>query len=318
MKGVSNLSFPTINIDQPYGSNSVSTIDDCERETRRWLRDCIMQISGYPNCSSIKIDKWTTEGRPVRPIQGVVGYNSTLNALERYSGSQWESVGVANAQNADVADKATNDLDGNEISSSYVKLNGSTMTGTLNQKMSSIQRGTSPSSQQSLSPYRITDNDGEQLSRITKVVKIDGASETRLYDYGNTNGSADYISIGHDGNGNAITYAPTPSVDDSSHKIATTQFVNNFINSGLDINSSDNGYLKIKDTLIIQWGTVTPSSTGEITVQFPTRFSTKCYTVIPNKKSSDNGNVSAYSFTKSSFKVTAPSTSSINWIAIGE
>lgn len=278
----------------------------------------MMEISGYPNCPIIKINKWTTGGRPERPVQGVVGYNSTLNTIERYNGSQWESVDAVNSQNADIANRAINDKDGNEISSTYVKLNGSTMTGTLNQKMSSVQRGTSPSSQQSLSPYRITDNVGETLSGITKVVKIDGASDTRLYDYSNVDGSAHYIGIGHDGSGNAITYAPTPSTNDSSHKIATTQFVNNFINSGLDISSADDGYIKIKDTLIIQWGTITPSSTGEKTVTFPTQFSKKCYSVIPNKKSSDNSNISAYSFTKSNFKITVLATTPINWIAIGE
>lgn len=33
--------FPTIDVTKPYGSYRVSTVDDHERETRRWLRQCV-------------------------------------------------------------------------------------------------------------------------------------------------------------------------------------------------------------------------------------------------------------------------------------
>ena len=92
MREVNNLSFPNIEANKPYGTDFVNTIDNYERETRNWLRKCMEEISGYPTCSSIKIEKWPTEGRPTRPVTGVIGYNSTLNSLERYDGSKWEEI----------------------------------------------------------------------------------------------------------------------------------------------------------------------------------------------------------------------------------
>jgi hypothetical protein len=32
---------------------------------------------------------WTTAGRPASPIQGQVGFNTTLGILEVYNGSAW-------------------------------------------------------------------------------------------------------------------------------------------------------------------------------------------------------------------------------------
>lgn len=35
---------------------------------------------------------WTTAGRPVSPVAGQTGYNTSLNALETYNGTSWVSV----------------------------------------------------------------------------------------------------------------------------------------------------------------------------------------------------------------------------------
>ena len=84
------MAFPNIKTDEPKGSDRVSTIDDRERETRTWLRNSLIEISGYPDCPYIKLGRWTTAGRPASPVTGVFGYNTTLSRLEYWNGSAWE------------------------------------------------------------------------------------------------------------------------------------------------------------------------------------------------------------------------------------
>ena len=91
--------------------------------------------------------------------------------------------------------------------------------------------------------------------------------------------------------GNAV--APTPSTEDNSTKIATTAFVNNLINllkengvlggSGDGIVASSltqNGWVKFKNGLILQWGygsaskNATIHSVGEIKATLPIRINT--------------------------------------------
>ena len=59
----------------------VSTIDDFERETRSWLRQCMQVISGYPDVDTIGVKGWTTETRPtVNPNNNyLLGYNTDTN-----------------------------------------------------------------------------------------------------------------------------------------------------------------------------------------------------------------------------------------------
>lgn len=62
----------------------VSTIDDFERETRSWLRQCMQVLSGYPDVDTIGVKGWTTETRPtVNPNNNyLLGYNTDTNSLE--------------------------------------------------------------------------------------------------------------------------------------------------------------------------------------------------------------------------------------------
>ena len=49
---------------------------------------------------------WTTAGRPGSPTAGQVGFNTSLNALEQYTGSAWETIptwSTANRPSAPVA-----------------------------------------------------------------------------------------------------------------------------------------------------------------------------------------------------------------------
>lgn len=62
----------------------VSTIDDFERETRSWLKQCMQSISGYPDLDTITVKGWTNSTRPsVNPSTNyLVGYNTETKALE--------------------------------------------------------------------------------------------------------------------------------------------------------------------------------------------------------------------------------------------
>lgn len=62
----------------------VSTIDDFERETRTWLKQCMQEISGYPDVNTIGVKSWTTNTRPdSNPNQNMLlGYNTTTGSLE--------------------------------------------------------------------------------------------------------------------------------------------------------------------------------------------------------------------------------------------
>ena len=62
----------------------VSTIDDFERETRSWLKQCMQEISGYPDVETITVKGWTDSTRPeTNPSSKyLIGYNTQSKALE--------------------------------------------------------------------------------------------------------------------------------------------------------------------------------------------------------------------------------------------
>lgn len=111
------MAFPNIDVSKPLGSYRVSTIDDYERETRRWLRDCMMEISGYPDSSTIKISTWTTATRPQNPVVGLFGFNTTTNQFEYYNGTAWKNLSMALP---DIYEKARKDAKGRVIHETYL------------------------------------------------------------------------------------------------------------------------------------------------------------------------------------------------------
>ena len=76
--------FPTIDASKPYGSYRVSTIDNHERETRRWLQQCMKALSGYPDIDTVGIIGWTDSTRPNKSPNGnyLLGYNVSTQQLE--------------------------------------------------------------------------------------------------------------------------------------------------------------------------------------------------------------------------------------------
>jgi hypothetical protein len=62
----------------------VSTIDNFERETRTWLKQCMQTLSGYPDVDTVGVKAWTTATRPsYNPNSNLLlGYNTDTNSLE--------------------------------------------------------------------------------------------------------------------------------------------------------------------------------------------------------------------------------------------
>ena len=116
MKEVNDLAFPAIDASKPLGTYRVSTIDDYERETRRWLRECMMEISGYPDSSALKMATWDNNSRPEDPVEGVFGFNTDTGQFEYFDGTGWENLSIALP---DVYDKARCDQHGNVIDETY-------------------------------------------------------------------------------------------------------------------------------------------------------------------------------------------------------
>jgi len=81
----------------------VSTIDDAERETRSWLKQCMETISGYPSFETTKIMVWDNSHRPNWTGEGyLVGYNEDTSAIEL--------IGVNGAGQTDVKYTMTDDM----------------------------------------------------------------------------------------------------------------------------------------------------------------------------------------------------------------
>lgn len=78
------MSFTDIDETYPRGTQRVSILDDGERETRAWMKNCLKQLSGYPDLATPKIALWTTATRPtsLSASCAYIGYNTDTNHLE--------------------------------------------------------------------------------------------------------------------------------------------------------------------------------------------------------------------------------------------
>ena len=92
--------------------------------------------------------------------------------------------------------------------------------------------------------------------------------------------------------------APTPTSGDDSTKLATTAFVQDAVSGAGGIiaeSLAQNGYVKFKDGLIVQWGRSNATGlVGTVGVTFPISFPSACYSV------TTSGNAIAAQFTSTS------------------
>ena len=120
--------FTNIDESLPRGSQRVNILDDMERETRRWAKNTFSLISGFPDTRALYLATWDKDTQPVLATDGLFGYNSSTKRFERYSVSKWEEM-VISVNSADSATKAEQDINGDKIVDTYLKIKDSKPLG---------------------------------------------------------------------------------------------------------------------------------------------------------------------------------------------
>lgn len=120
--------FTNIDESLPRGSQRVNILDDMERETRRWAKNTFSLISGFPDTRALYLATWDKDTQPVLATDGLFGYNSSTQRFERYSVSKWEEM-VISVNSADSATKAEQDINGDKIVDTYLKIKDSKPLG---------------------------------------------------------------------------------------------------------------------------------------------------------------------------------------------
>ena len=157
--------------------------------------------------------------------------------------------------------------------------------------------------------------------KLTGNQTIDGVKTFSSNIVGNITGNASYAtSAGSATNATNASYASTPATSDNSTRIATTAFVKSVVagSGGYTQSLSSNGWTKLPNGLIIQWGNV--SFTGSsLTASFPTSFPNNVFAVVNSPIYDGNNNVGVSSFTRSNFTLSGSAARSygISYFAIG-
>lgn len=135
--------------------------------------------------------------------------------------------------------------------------------------------------------------------------------------------------------------APTQSADDNDTSIATTEFVHAAIAAAMASGGGDdgeggggsgnlggNGWAKIGNELIVQWGGATLNSTASQELYYPISFTERTYVLVANAVSTSSGGTDVVEVTGgttsgavvvlSNAQTGAVETGSIVWIAIGK
>ena len=183
------------------------------------------------------------------------------------------------------------------------------------EKQVNVIRGQAPSS--SLFDHiNFCDKNNNWLSGLEYNINTDKSSQISLVisdSVEDTTNVKGMINLGVYSDGNVYTYAP-PS--DAIGSIVTTT----------GINKSPNGYVKLGNGLIIQWGRVSGIlSNQETTVTFSTAFTSgNSYTIVKNYQSQETSTaadreMSFYDFTTTTAKTytSYADTSEFSWLAIG-
>ena len=191
-------------------------------------------------------------------------YDATSDHAQ--SGIAVASAVSSKANNSDVVHKS-----GNETIDGF-----KTITSDLVRKMGGLDVTTAPLSDQYINWISPEDENGVYVGFFGTSYYIDETLNSRLGVTRYVNGQPIYTevraSIRKDGT--KSSYAPPSDAVDS---IVTTT----------GINKSENGYVKLGNGLIVQWGTATCNS-GNNNVSFPTAFSNTNYRIVSNLISSSN------------------------------
>lgn len=87
------MAFNVIDSTTPKGTDKMKDIDNDIRIFKEQTINNLKEISGYPDNSAPSLPTWTTATRPsINVTVGLCGYNSDLQCIERYNGTDWISL----------------------------------------------------------------------------------------------------------------------------------------------------------------------------------------------------------------------------------
>lgn len=184
--------------------------------------------------------------------QLLLGWSGNTNGIEHLyyrnkrdnasTWSDWKTIAFTSDDitgNAATATKATQDKNGLQIDTGYLKLTGGTVTGNLSLNGNLFlnnrslyrdcvhTRGIAADSDDNGWLCMSRDAAGNYCGGVSHIYYTDKTAKTRLVCYRGTTADSAWsaLEIGYDSSGNVFTSAPTPSDYDASNKIATTAFV---------------------------------------------------------------------------------------------
>ena len=177
-------------------------------------------------------------------------------------------------------------------------------TNNIDRNVNAI-RGQTPSAD-SYSDIRFTDNNNNWLAGFEYALVTDKSSYISLIisdSVGDTTNVKGLIQLGVTSDGKVYTYSPA---SDSWGSIVTTE----------SINKSPNGYVKLGNGLIIQWGIT--SSSNYYSATYPIPFSSDTsYTIVLDQKRTQYGQTGVNSTTPTGFTAGSNAGVPLFWIAIG-
>ena len=152
--------------------------------------------------------------------------------------------------------------------------------------------------------FTFLDKNGAKISDIYTAYYTGGGGFSGI-SLLNHSGASSQLSLDFDANGNFFTVAPASEVNNS---IVTT----------VSKSKSANGYYKLGNGLIIQWGTLS-SATTTGTLTFPLEWPSTHYIVVGNTSQNINrgDQVVAEFFTKTTKNCKYNSSNACQWIAVG-
>lgn len=179
-------------------------------------------------------------------------------------------------------------------------------SGWINVKTTSIAYTETPSSSVGnvYGGFTFVDKNGAKISDIYTAYYTGGGGFSGI-SLLNHSGANEQLSLDFDANGNFFTVAPA---SDKANSIVTT----------VAKSKSANGYYKLGNGLIIQWGTLS-SATTTGTLTFPLEWPSTNYIVVGNTSQNINrgDQVVAEFFTKTTKNCKYNSSNACQWIAVG-
>ena len=204
-----------------------------------------------------------TELDVVYPASGSPYVTIPTPTEDTTSSKQADTVGARNTKLADyVTTNTTQEITGQKTFS--LDLNVSRSFAAINLNASNVTKGTAPASDTLFARYRLRDTDGTLMSSLFGIYRRSKANEVGLEVMKADAGSdSAYDRLSLVANADGTFYATCPAGDVAGSIVTTSA-----------ISKAGNGYVKLGNGVIINWGkTTVQTSSQSVTVTFSKAFS---------------------------------------------